>query len=97
MRVLGALCCGFELSEDGIGWVILEWRDDVLLGIMRLLSLWSRVLGRASRSLVRGRVKDVCVLKEGAILLIELPLAGEVLYSFLSVIDNIANRPFRIR
>ena len=72
MRVLGALCCGFELSEDGIGCVILEWREDVLLGIIRLLSLWSRVVGRASRSLVRGRVKDVCVLKEGDILLNEL-------------------------
>ncbi len=68
MRVLGARCWGFELREDGIGCVIREWSDDVLLGMIKLLSFWSRVLGRASRSLVRGRVNDVCVLKEGAIL-----------------------------
>ena len=77
--------------------MILEWREDVLLGIIRLLSLWSRVLGRASRSLVRGRVKDVCVLNEGAILLIELLLAGKMIYPFIYVIDNSANRRFQIR
>ena len=52
---------------DGMGWVIREWRDEVRLGMMRLVSPWSRVLGRASRSLVRGREKEACVLNEGAI------------------------------
>lgn len=34
--------------------------------MIRLLSPWSRVVGRASRSLVRGRVKEVCAVSEGA-------------------------------
>lgn len=49
-----------------MGCVILECSDDVRLGMIRLLSPWSRVVGRASRSLVRGRVKEVCAVSEGA-------------------------------
>jgi CO dehydrogenase/acetyl-CoA synthase beta subunit len=45
------------LRVDGIGWVMREWRDEVRLGMIRLASA-SRVTGRASRSLVRGRVKE---------------------------------------
>jgi hypothetical protein len=56
------------LSCEGIGCVIRECREDVLLGMIKLLSPWSRVTGRASRSLVRGRVKDDRVVREGAIL-----------------------------
>lgn len=42
-----------------------EWSDEVRLGINRS-GPWSRVLGRPSRSLVRGLVKEGCVLREGA-------------------------------
>lgn len=56
-------CEGFAFRVEGMGCVILEWRDEVRLGIMRLLSAWSRVAGR---SLVRGRVKEVCAVREGA-------------------------------
>lgn len=58
-------CCGLFPKADGIGWVILEWRDEVRLGIIRLLSLWSRVTGR---SLVRGRVKEAGAVREGCML-----------------------------
>lgn len=67
VSVLGARCCGLTFSVDGIGWVIREWRDEVRLGMIRLVSPWSRVPGRASRSLVRGREKEGCVLNDGAI------------------------------
>jgi hypothetical protein len=51
-----------------MGWVMRECRDEVRLGMMRLLSpCWSRVRGRPSRSPVRGRVKEVCAVREGAI------------------------------
>lgn len=46
-----------------MGWVILECSEEVRLGIMRLLSIFSRVTGR---SLVLGRVKEVCAVREGA-------------------------------
>lgn len=62
---MGVRCCGLTLSVEGIGWVMREWREEVRLGMMRLLSPWSRVLGR---SLVRGRVNDEWALREGAIL-----------------------------
>jgi hypothetical protein len=55
------------LRVDGMGWVMREWRDEVLLGMMRLLSA-SRVTGRASRSPVRGRVNDAWVLSEGGMM-----------------------------
>jgi hypothetical protein len=57
---------------DGIGCVMREWRDDVRLGMMRLLSA-SRVTGRASRSLVLGRVKEACGLREGGMLTYSVP------------------------
>lgn len=67
MRVLGVRCWGLMFRVEGIGCVIREWSEDVRLGMMRLLSPWSRVLGRASRSPVRGLVKDEWALREGAI------------------------------
>jgi hypothetical protein len=42
--------------------------------MIKLVSPWSRVLGRASRSLVRGRVKDERAFSEGAILALSLRL-----------------------
>ncbi len=51
--------------------MIREWSDEVRLGMMRLLSCWSRVPGRPSRSPVRGRWKDEWVFKDGAILSLE--------------------------
>lgn len=47
--------------------MIRECSEEVRLGMIRLLSAWSRVPGRPSRSPVRGRTKEVCVLSEGAI------------------------------
>lgn len=46
-----------------------ECSDEVRLGMMRFWSLWSRVTGRASRSLVRGLVKEVWVVREGAMVM----------------------------
>ncbi len=58
-----------------------EWREEVRLGMMRLLSAWSRVPGRPSRSPVRGRWKEEWVFREGAI----LSFAAVRLYAKLSV------------
>lgn len=66
VRVFGVRCCGLAESDEGIGCVILECSEEVRLGMKRLLSAWSRVTGRASRSLVRGRVKEACAVSEGA-------------------------------
>ena len=60
------------MRVDGIGCVMREWRDDVRLGMMRLLSA-SRVTGRASRSLVLGRVNEACALREGGMLTYSAP------------------------
>ena len=65
VSVLGVRCWGLMLRVEGIGWVMREWRDDVRLGMTRLLSPWSRVPGRPSP--VRGRVKDEWAVREGAI------------------------------
>jgi len=54
-----------------MGCVMREWSDEVRLGMMRLLSAWSRwsrVPGRPSRSPVRGLWKEEWVFSEGAIL-----------------------------
>jgi hypothetical protein len=63
VSVLGLFAPWRTLSVEGSGWVILEWRDEVRLGMMRL---WSASLSLLSleegRSLVRGRR-----LREGAI------------------------------
>ena len=48
---------------DGIGCVMREWRDEVLLGMINELSAWSRVEGR---SRVDGRMKMEWSLMEGA-------------------------------
>lgn len=50
-----------------MGWVILECSDEVRLGIIKLLSMLSRVTGR---SLVLGLVKDVCAVREGAMIVV---------------------------
>ena len=71
MSVLGVRCWGFAPSVEGMGCVILEWRDEVRLGMIKALSPWSRVslvLGRPSRSPVRGLVKDEWALREGGML-----------------------------
>lgn len=69
MSVFGVRCWGLEERVDGMGCVMREWRDEVRLGMMRLLSAaWSRVPGRPSRSPVRGRWNDEWVLRDGAIL-----------------------------
>jgi len=51
---------------EGIGCVMREWREEVLLGITRFWSPWSRVPGRPSRSPVLGRTKEAWLLSEGA-------------------------------
>lgn len=50
-----------------MGWVMREWSDEVRLGTIMADSAppWSRVLGRPSRSPVRGRVNESWVLREG--------------------------------
>lgn len=50
-----------------MGWVMREWSDEVRLGTIMADSApaWSRVLGRPSRSPVRGRVNEGWVLREG--------------------------------
>lgn len=53
-----------------------ECSEDVRLGMTRLWSFWSLVLGRPSRSPVRGRTKEVCVLREGAIVMEWEDLSG---------------------
>ncbi len=53
---------------EGIGCVIRECREDVLLGITRFWSPWSRVAGRPSRSPVLGRTKEAWLLNEGAMI-----------------------------
>jgi hypothetical protein len=53
---------------EGIGCVIREWREDVLLGMTKFWSPWSRVPGRPSRSPVLGRTKEAWLLSEGAII-----------------------------
>ena len=42
-----------------------ECREEVLLGMIRLVSVWSRVPGRPSRSLVRGRTNEEWLLSDG--------------------------------
>lgn len=54
-------------NVEGMGCVIRECSEEVRLGMIRLLSAWSRVPGRPSRSPVRGRTNEACVLSEGAI------------------------------
>jgi hypothetical protein len=44
-----------------------EWREEVLLGMIRFWSVWSRVPGRPSRSPVRGRTKEEWLLSDGPI------------------------------
>lgn len=63
-------CCGLTFRVEGIGWVMRECRDDVRLGMTRLLSPWSRVLGRPSP--VRGRVKDEWAVRDGAMVAVEI-------------------------
>lgn len=67
VRVLGVRCWGFTLSVEGMGWVMRECSDEVRLGMsmVSFAALWSRVLGRASRSPVLGRVKEGWVVSEG--------------------------------
>lgn len=67
VRVLGVRCWGLALSVEGIGCVMREWRDEVRLGIIKLLSCWSRVPGRSPFP-VRGRWNDEWVFRDGAIL-----------------------------
>jgi hypothetical protein len=55
-------------SVDGIGCVIRECREDVLLGMIKFWSVWSRVPGRPSRSPVLGRTNDEWLFNEGPIL-----------------------------
>src|SRR3954470_15358214 len=50
---------------DGMGWVMRECSEEVLLGTIKFWSFWSRVPGRASRSLVRGRTKEEWLLSDG--------------------------------
>jgi hypothetical protein len=64
------------LRVDGIGCVMREWRDEVRLGMMRLLSA-SRVTGRVSRSPVRGRVNEAWVLSEGGMFAFWVPACAE--------------------
>jgi hypothetical protein len=61
VKVFGLLAPWRTFNVEGRGWVILEWSDEVRLGMIRLWSPLSLVGGR-SRSLVRGRR-----LSEGAI------------------------------
>lgn len=58
---MGLLAPCLTFKVEGSGWVILEWRDEVRLGMMRLWSALSLVGGR-SLAPVRGRR-----LREGAI------------------------------
>ena len=53
---------------DGINCVILEWSEEVRLGMTKAESARSRVAGRTSRSLVRGRTKEEWLFNEGAML-----------------------------
>ena len=55
-------------NVDGIGCVIRECREDVLLGMIKFWSVWSRVPGRPSRSPVLGRTNDEWLFNEGPIL-----------------------------
>lgn len=64
VNVLGVRWAGLTANVDGMGWVIREWREEVRLGMTRELS-WSRVAGR---SLVGGRTKEECSLRDGPIL-----------------------------
>ncbi len=59
-----------------MGCVMRECREEVRLGITRDWSFWSRVPGRPSRSPVRGRTKEVCVLREGAIVRVCVGFGG---------------------
>ena len=80
MSVLGVRCCGFIPSVEGIGCVILEWRDEVRLGMIKALSPWSRVslvLGRPSRSPVRGLVKEEWALREGGMLTLVVRMSSQ--------------------
>ena len=74
VSVLGVRCWGFIANVDGMGWVIREWRDEVLLGTTRFWSLTSRVTGLPSRSEVLGRWWEKLPCKDGAIfdLILEL-------------------------
>ena len=47
-----------------------ECREDVLLGIIRFWSVWSRVPGRPSRSPVRGRTKEEWLLSDGPMMVV---------------------------
>jgi hypothetical protein len=52
VNVLGLLAPCLTFNVEGSGWVILECKEDVRLGMMRLWSALSRVGGRSP---VRGR------------------------------------------
>jgi hypothetical protein len=47
-----------------------ECREDVLLGMIRFWSVWSRVPGRPSRSPVRGRTKEEWLLSDGPMMMV---------------------------
>jgi hypothetical protein len=53
-----------------------ECREDVLLGMIRLVSPWSRVPGRPSRSLVRGRTKEEWLLSDGPMIAVGVEFVG---------------------
>lgn len=65
---LRAPCLTFRV--DGSGWVILECRDEVRLGMIRLWSPWSLVGGRSP---VRGRrLREGAIAEERVVLAVEL-------------------------
>jgi hypothetical protein len=58
VRVLGVGLLFDFANVDGIGWVMRECSDDVLLGTMALSTVCSRVVGRLV-SLVPGLATEV--------------------------------------
>ncbi len=53
-----------------MGWVMREWRDEVLLGMTSEWSMCSLVEGRSPRSLVEGRIKDEWSRSDGILLVL---------------------------
>lgn len=74
MRVFGVRWFGLICKVDGIGWVMRECREDVLLGMTREWSICSPVEGLLARSLVEGRINDEWLRSEG-ILVVTLQLS----------------------
>ena len=64
--------------------MIRECRDEVLLGIIRFWSVWSRVPGRPSRSPVRGRTKEEWLLSDGPM----MSESNELILDEMSVMLN---------